>query len=448
MLTPRRVILAAVALLAVSVTAGVISLLQPPDSSGLAADTYGTRHAGQRGLFETLRALDLPVERSVEPPGDGLPTNTTVVLWGPDPNLVATEPRHLQRLRRWVEQGGRVVVAPSARDDIYGMMSGLDDGLESFNVTIWDALDLDGVSTTRLEADDLPPSIDDQDGVNGDAATIDDGGGLFGALEELAGKATAKSLVDVEPEGSIAEAFPSISAIAVPAEGLSVISSHGRRAQGVVTFQDQSGIKRTLVAEFEVGKGEIVVVGDPMIFANFVLAIEDNSVLATWLLAGGGNRVVFDEFYHGLSVRGNPLWLLTHPSYALLTVALIALVAVATWRSGILLGPPLTSPEPSRRTVGEYVDAMSRFFNRGRKTRLFLLEGVCSGVVWKIAREHGLHKGVDEIEEIANVVERRNAERAGRLRRATANVDALRAKGNRIREHDVLQAMSELSECL
>ena len=443
MLTPRRVILAAVALLAVAVTAGVVALLQPPDSSGLAADTYGTRHAGQRGLYETLEELGVPVERRLAPPDASLPTGSTVVLWGPDPDLVATEPRHLDRLRNWIERGGRLVVAPSSVTTMYGGIGSFSGGIGTHDVTIWDALQLDNVSTTRLEADDLPPPINDSADADGPGY-----GGLLDRLETLARESTSRTVVDVECAGSLAYLSPAVSKLVAPADELSVLSTRGLRGDGIVTFRDASHRERTVVAAFAAGEGEIVVVSDPLLFANLVLAEGDNSVLAAWLVAGDGQPVVFDEFYHGLSVRGNPLWLLTHPAYALLTVALVLLVAAATWRAGVLLGPPLTTPEPSRRTIGEYVDAMSRFFNRGRKTRMFLLEGVYAGVAWKIAREQGLHKGAAEIDEIAAVVARRDPKRAERLRQAAGNVDALRANGVKCPEREVLQAMADLTRCL
>ena len=67
---------------------------------------------------------------------------------------------------------------------------------------------------------------------------------------------------------------------------------------------------------FARGKGEIVIVSDPRLLANALLAKADNSVLAVNLLAPHGETVVLDEFYHGLSVRGNALYLFTRPGYA------------------------------------------------------------------------------------------------------------------------------------
>ena len=442
MLTPRRVIVAAVVIVVLSIMAGVVSLLGPPDSSGLASDSYGTRRSGQRGLYETLIELGVPAERSVRPPGENLPVESTVVLWGPDPDIVATEPRHLQRLRRWVERGGRAVLAPSRKFSFYRSLAARDEELTSFDVSIWDVFEIDDLSTRQLSESDLPLPAGAQE------SAAEPESYLMEALGKMAVEARRKTVVETDCEGELERLGTLVGAVGVPVDELVVLAPGRTRPDGRVAFTDESGARRTLVACYNVGEGQIVVVSDPVLFNNSLLATEDNAVLAVHLLAGEGRRPVFDEFYHGLSVRGNPLWLLTRPEYAMITIAVVLVVGVATWRSGLLLGPPLTTAEASRRAVGEYVDAMSRFFHRGRKTRRFLLEGVYSGVVWKIAREHGLRAGTGEVDQIAAVLARRDPQRARQLRESAANVDAVLKKRDNCREREALEAMADVGDCL
>ena len=70
---------------------------------------------GQRGLFEILADLGIPVERILGPPTAVVGREVTLVLWKPQPDLVQVEPAYLHALARWVENGGRVVVAPDGR---------------------------------------------------------------------------------------------------------------------------------------------------------------------------------------------------------------------------------------------------------------------------------------------------------------------------------------------
>ncbi len=441
MLTPRHVIFASIAVLTISLVWGVVSLMGEPDSGGRGSDSYGVRRDGQRGLYETLSELGLPVRRSVEPPGGKRQTDSTVVLWGPQPMLVAYEPRHLQRLAEWVKEGGRVVVAPSQVSEM--MM--VTEELENFDTTIWEALGLEGVAIDELSQRDLPLAEEAAEPERRNEGTA---GQLRELMGELAAADGPRVEVEVEATGSLESFAADVRTITVPGKSLYVVASRKRRPAGQLTFRDVVGAKRTLAAAYEIGRGEIIVVGDPMLFNNYALGHSDNSVLAAHLLFDGERTAVFDEFYHGLSVRGNPFWLLTRPGYALLVAALLLCVGVVTWREAILIGPPLTSPDPSRRTMAEYVDAMSRFFNRGRRTRPFLLESVRDGALRRIAAEHGISHPKLDVDQIAAAVARRNPERAQRLRAAAADVDALLSKQDKGSESETVRAIAAMSACV
>jgi hypothetical protein len=233
-----------------------------------------------------------------------------------------------------------------------------------------------------------------------------------------------------------------------PEFGAGALSVDAGNSDGELLWTDASGEERAAICRFEVGKGEVVVVGDPQLFSNQLLAKADNSVLAVRLLLGDRQRVQFNEFYHGLSVRGNALWLLTRRGYALLAAAVIGVVVVVTWRSAILLGPPLTTLEPSRRTVAEYVDAMSRFLNRGHSTRLRLLQEVYFGTLRRIAAESGMTNKREDAAAVAAVVARRERGRSERLRATAAAVDAVLTKHDKATEKETVQALQQLQDCL
>jgi hypothetical protein len=239
-----------------------------------------------------------------------------------------------------------------------------------------------------------------------------------------------------------------VKTLAAPQQGLRVLRDENDQLVPGVTFQDREGTSRILVGRIPCGAGELVIVSDPRLFANIALAEEDNSVLAVQLLAGGGEPVVFDEFYHGLSVRGNPFYVISRPAYGALTLAVLLVVGVSTWRQAILLGPPLKTTEPSRRGIGEYLDAMSRLFHRGRRTRPFLLREVWRGVLRELQRELRLQGTKADVEVIAAAMERRDPQRAERFRDASEVVDAALSKGDNCDSVQTLAAIQGITACL
>lgn len=438
MLTPRRAIVLSVAIVVFSVTWSVLSLLREPDSGGAAADSYGTRRDGQRGLYETMQELGLPVSRSLEPPGRLLPYDTTVVIWRPDARLVSQEPRFLHELGEWIQEGGRVVVTPPDEDDSVFEWMEEEPELPTLHPadTLWNALGL-GDQAPTSEWTSVVPAVEIR------------GAGTAAAAGDRVGASEAEIVhFDVHTDGPLADTAADVKRLAAAYGEVQTLGSADESDDGSVTLRDTDGVDRGVVRRFAVGKGEVLVVGDERLFSNELLASADNSVLAVRLMLGDRARVQFNEFYHGLSVRGNPLWLLTRRGYALLTIAVLGVIAVTTWRSAVLLGPPLNTPEPSRRTVGEYVDAMSRFLNRGRRTRVPLLQEVWAGTLRRIAAEHGVAQGREDAATLVRTVARRNRDRAERLQSAAAAVDDVVAKQDKATEKEVVQALRQLQDCL
>ena len=68
MLTARNFVVLTIVIAVVSLGWACFEMAAPPDSGGLGRDSYGTRAHGQRGLFEILSELGIPVERILAPP--------------------------------------------------------------------------------------------------------------------------------------------------------------------------------------------------------------------------------------------------------------------------------------------------------------------------------------------------------------------------------------------
>ena len=444
----RSIILLSVLIFGVSIVIACLSLLEPPDSGGRGGDTYGTRGHGYRALFETLEELEVPVHRQLAPPTPTLDTNQTLVFLAPQENLTKVEPAYIQALKQWLHRGGRIVVA--AAQPGYG---GEDDKTlrpEDENKMplpdVFESLELVGVSITRIreevpEEEDSPPRQDEPPKGNFEEFTDT-------ILEAWTNRPVPVRVVPVHVTGTLSRLRGLVSSISVPGDEVGTLEFGEHVPAGTLSYFDGDEVERHLVAHFPRGDGEIFVVSDSSLFTNRFLARGDNSVLAVHLLSHDGRRVVFDEFYHGLSVRGNPLYLFTRPGYAAVTISVLLLVGIWTWREAVFLGPPLPDDEFRRRDIGEYIDAMARFFCRGRRSHAFLLREVRDGVLHHLCQEVGLPLETHNTDTIVAALARRNPQRATRLEQTLVAVDACLADSQASGESHTAQLMQRITACL
>jgi hypothetical protein len=208
------------------------------------------------------------------------------------------------------------------------------------------------------------------------------------------------------------------------------------------------GKPRLLAASFARGKGEIVVLAEPALLMNMCLAHDDNAIFAYDLLANDGRRVVFDEFYHGLSVRGQPFWLLTQRRYAVGACVALLFVSLVIWRRAVWLGPPLETAPRSRRTILEYVDAMARFFQAARDSRQFVLSEVRNGALRTLGDRLGLSPTDATPENVATALARRSPAEARRFEAAMTQLNAAHDRGPSCSEPEALRALQGISACL
>ena len=227
-----------------------------------------------------------------------------------------------------------------------------------------------------------------------------------------------------------------------------------------------------LAVRYTVDRGEVIVVGDPRLLSNATLDKADNSVLAVALLGGGAGPVVWDEFYHGLTMRGNFLFLLRRGQYALLAVTVVLATAGWIWRQARFLGPPLEPVPVSRRNLGEYVEAMAKLFGRASGSRQFVLAEIRRGVLWSLRQRLGGRYAAEAepttaagvgrtaaplrqtvvhdqaVDEIVAVLARRDPAAAKKLKEAVERADQLLAAGSSAGKQETLQAVKGLSDCL
>jgi len=442
MLTARSVVITVIAVAVLSIIGTCLSLLRSPGSSGLGGDTYGTRAHGQQAVFEVLSELNIPVERQLLPPTAALDRQVTLVFWAPNHNLVQLEPAYLQKVSEWVRSGGRVVVAPVVQTTETYRRPG--SGKEEPIKTILEALGLEDVSVGPVNSDgsfEPPPSERSTEEI-----LYED---VPRVLEESWNvEEIPTRSVNVEVTGQLSNLSGLVTSLEVSEYDLQVIDSGETKPTGTLTFKTDDGIEQTLVATYQLGKGQIVVVGDPSLAQNSSVAEHDNSVLAVHLTAAAGLPVVFDEFYHGLIIRGNPLWLFTRRTYGVIALVLLAVIGLSVWQQAVFLGPPLESVTASRRTIAEYIDAASRLINHGRSSGRFLISEMRSGVLWKLRHDLALPHGEEQPEQIIAAIHKRDPERAKQLADALELVDATLADNERLTEKTTILALQRISACL
>ncbi|MCE9605154.1 MAG: DUF4350 domain-containing protein [Planctomycetia bacterium] len=453
MFTVRSAIVASVVVLVTSLVLGIVSLSRPPDSDGLSTDTYGTRWHGLRATYELLAELGVPLDRRVAPPPADLPLPTTLVLWLPNDELVSAEPAYLERLLPWVEQGGRIVVAPAPSDQPTVKILAAKKSTDVLTLLGLGGVQLAGRSALEIAGLAATDGIDEQDEseqASGRRTRI-----RRGAEQAWKDVQNPRSIpfdtVAVKGTGNLKETLAGVERIVLPHESTSDLAFNDslESAAGLLRYTAADKTERILAASFQRGRGEIVVVAESSLAMNVKLAESDNAVFAYALLTDGGKRgVVFDEFYHGLSVRGNPLWLLTQSRYAVFSLVGSALIGLVILRRGMLLGPPLETLPKSRRTLGEYVEAMSRFLHRGRASTPFLLAEVRGGVLRLLAERYNLGAGEPTPEAVAGAIGRRAPAEAERFRAALGSLDAAQARGKSCSQSEALRAIQGISRCL
>jgi hypothetical protein len=462
MLNTRNVLAAILIVMFLSLVGACVSLLRSPTGGGLGVDTYGTRGHGFRGLFEILEQLDIPVERTTVPPDRMLDRNVTLALIQPSPEIVLTEPAYLNAVGRWVRAGGTVVVAPSLRGPETPARGGLDN-----DVLV--ELGLKGVSVHLKE----PAAVRRSNRATGDRDTLRENAKRSARQLEklyLGQNDLPVSFVHATAEGTLSSHFPNGLDLVIPYRGCGVLDSDAelygvstkpppkvsrsggapKIARGHASTAKASGADKkesppeiagslpagriravlepggepeTLAAIYPVGDGAVAVLADARLAQNRLVGRGDNPVLVSYLLANPQKPVVFDEFYHGLTIRANPLWLVTRFPYDVLTVTVLAITLLAGWRGARFLGPPLVPRPASRRTLSEYIEAMARLLDRAQHPAPFLLSQIRQGLLWRIRHDLGLPPGQEDAENVVRILERRDPELAVKARDALRAID-------------------------
>ena len=445
MLTARNVIVAIIAVAVLSVVSALISLFGSGErQSTIGRDSYGTRSEGYRGVHDLLETLGFQTERISIPALPAGTQDTSYVLWNPRIGIVQTEPTYLKVLADWIRDGGYLVVTPCAqaeeRNENQARNFAKQNRAPFVPVSVLESLGLVGVSFEETRT----PQSKRLDSLKGTPEQQESDSLLDIFQIQKRPSATYAISCAGEWEGLSSEATQ----VKLPTDQAWHIRHPKVDTVAQITFKRLSDAEpNTLAAMFSVGKGRIVVVSNPFLASNTYLDSADNSVLLTHLMTGLRPKVDFDEFYHGLTVRGNALWLLSKPPYAVVAASIMTVVIVWVWRQAIFLGPSHHEKPVSRRSLGEYIEAMSRFMLRGRESSRYTLREIRSGVLWHFSKNLGLPPQQSDASVVLGLLGRRMPKKAVQLDEALKSADTV-LNDPRAREQDILLAIRKVSDCL
>jgi hypothetical protein len=445
-LNERNVLLIAISIAVVSLLAATLSLASTSQHE-LGGNTFGVRSYGHRGLFEILEELGFSVERVVGPPVESLSAETTLVFLGPDQGIIEVEPAHLKKVAQWVRQGGQVVYSPSRSEKIFPRPARRSKDAKEPPKSF---LELMGISGIKISSVDVTVN-EESNSVELNTSPTKSRSRNRSFRNEfesvLSSEATPIASIDVRAEGKWKQLTDAVSTLAVPQHNLRVITNIDSETQSRLVVETSHEIDHVLAASFRIDAGEVVVISDPSIAHNRFVARGDNAVLLAELLTNRTPNVVFDEFYHGLTARGNPLVLLQRPRFSLLLTLLVVTIGVYAWRHGQRLGPAASAGVLPRRTLAEYVDAMARLFATGKNHTPFLLRENRDGLHWMLRKELGLSPSKNTTDDIHAALARHDPKRAESFIACVGEIEELLE-----REHpsdrDALSAMKKVTDCL
>lgn len=436
MLSPRNTIVAALAFVVVWMAVSIGEAVFAPVRGEKAADSFGTRWAGQRALFELFERVGQSPRRHMAPYPPPTPDGSPLLLLAPDDILVLANNDFFENTVTWVRDGGSLLLSAGMADDSFGLPGGLFDDATSAAVML-------GLSSLRFSQTDFRPGsgptrlVTPRRIVEPEKATP--------AVEPEERRAV---LATVRGSGALAPLAAGLASVALPRNGLRLLDAGTTDSLlGVLSIDRPEFEGRALAALFRVGRGRVLVVPDPRLFANGMMQYEGGAPLAVALVSILGENPHFDEFYHGRSVRGNAFWLVTDHRFAALGACLLLALVLWAWRGMVRLAPPAPPGPAPRPDITLHLDMMASLLDRPH-FRLDTLRTLRDGVVRTVAVELGGQGARRSEESVLRQLHARRDPRAGRLEDALRTLRALEQRGGRIRGDESAKLGMELAKCL
>lgn len=286
------------------------------------------RSDGTQVAQQYLQRLGLKTQR-VEHLPTLPPTTATLVITTPFWRLLVGDE---QRLRRWVEAGGHLVIDEHV--------------LDAPEPPAWWMFKL------------APPTRETQ-ARHDWCRVLAQGGPTAPAFGDEAGYVAC--VAPQRPLMDLGDTTWSLTSSELGTEAQRVALGRGRITAfaGMMAFDWQGG---SIAFDFELGGRARQMLN----FSNRGLLEGDNAALLAALIDARPGGEVW--FVNGADRPALPLWLWQHAAPALLLAA--AALALALWRSGVRFGPPQAEPAARRRSLAAQVEGLADFLFRHQPTAL------------------------------------------------------------------------------
>ncbi len=410
-----------IAILALLLT--LAELAMPPDRNGRGRDSYGVKEEGFGALYEAMERLQADAQRGLAPPSTFIGDGTTLVFIEPVNMLVQNQPAFIEETAQWVRQGGCVVFLGPGNT----YMSNYDSAAFNFLV--------DDEEEEKKEPRILPVELFEYFGLT---------------------SCTVQHHFDI-PENHLEAIssgdFPSMSenqpyVLNPVKKGLSAfLVTDDFTSRGALVATDTDGSSYTLGLRLEADQGEVIMISDSAFFRNAAIGKADNAILATNILMERKSRLVFDEFYHGLTLRGRPAWLLTRHPYGIVAFTMFILAVLWAWRSGIRLGPPLHQLPANRRSLVEYLDAMGYLYARSGD-RSYILQQIRDGLLFKLRESLQIDPSRDSVKTLYEALNKKSPERAETFQNVIGELDTLLSGQKKHSKQEVIEIARKAVQCL
>ena len=276
---------------------------------------------GTLALFLMLQELGIPAERRLSPLVEGDPLPEAMVILRPTDELTPLEAR---ALLAWVEDGGRLIYAPSPGDPLLAAL---------------------GLSLGRASPDTLPLST-----LRTASVTV--------AAPQTAGIDSVRGFRFAFPDSAKAFREGAQALLRIDAERVAVVRMT-RRDGEIFAWSDTEPLSNRALRES----------GAALLFAR--LARE---------LTAGGQELQFDEYHHGFRGGGSPagalISFLARQPAGWMTVQLLLVGGLLLLLLGARFGSAEAPAPPRRRSPLEHLHALARAYEaggaRGRARHLLL----------------------------------------------------------------------------
>jgi len=171
-------------------------------------------------------------------------------------------------------------------------------------------------------------------------------------------RVTGHSVKDLARSGAAADYTDGIEKLTVGTR-----SSLGRTKSGAELWRIGNAPGALLL---ERGKGHVLLLADATVLSGRGLRRDDNLLflvnVARWHAEDG--VVLFDEYHHGFHSADGFWGYLGYYGERIAFLPPLLVAAVALWRGGVRLGPPVPRPVTSRADAVDYASALGRLYRR------------------------------------------------------------------------------------